>query len=95
MEPYILIAVSAIWFVLGYIFSDSRKKKVQTIYRKGYEVRYMNKNNEYEEAIIWDNASESSQFLIVKKQSQRYTPVYIIKQESVVEVKPTDSVDDK
>lgn len=91
MEPYILIAISAIWFVLGYIFSDSRKKKFQSIYQKGYEVRYLNKSNEYETATIWDNASEHSKFLIVKKQSEKYTPVYIIKQESVVQVTPIDT----
>ena len=91
MEPYILIVVSAIWFILGYTLSDLRKKKSQNIYRKGYEVRYMNKNDEYDNAIIWDNTHESSHFIIVKKKSDRYTPVYIIKRESVVKVTPIES----
>ena len=91
MEPYILIVVSAIWFVLGYTFSDSRKKKMQSVYKKGYQVRYLNKSNEFDTAIIWDTSNETSQFLIVKKKSDRYTPVYIIKRESVVEVTPIEA----
>lgn len=88
MEPYILIGVSAIWFGLGYIFSDSKRKKEKNIIRKGSEVVYKNKNNEIENAIVCDDALESSQFIIVKKESNRYTPVYIIRRTSVTDVFP-------
>ena len=79
------IVLSFSFFCLGFLMR-ARRQKLPKTFEIGQIVRYSNKKGEIEEGVVVQGEDNDAKYIIIRKQSLKYSPLFVIKTSTITNV---------